>query len=59
MSHYPVMLPEVLTALSPKDGEVYVDGTFGAGCGVLGLGDVFCGRLGRGQLGRVGGGSGW
>ncbi len=29
--HYPVMLPEVLSALSPKDGEVYVDGTFGAG----------------------------
>ncbi len=30
-NHYPVMLPEVLHALSPKDGEVYVDGTFGAG----------------------------
>lgn len=29
--HYPVMLPEVLSTLSPKDGEVYVDGTFGAG----------------------------
>lgn len=29
--HYPVMLPEVLDALSPKDGGVYVDGTFGAG----------------------------
>ena len=29
--HYPVMMPEVLSALSPKDGEVYVDGTFGAG----------------------------
>lgn len=29
--HYPVMLPEVLAALSPKDGGVYVDGTFGAG----------------------------
>jgi 16S rRNA (cytosine1402-N4)-methyltransferase len=25
------MLPEVLATLSPKDGEVYVDGTFGAG----------------------------
>jgi 16S rRNA (cytosine1402-N4)-methyltransferase len=25
------MLPEVLSVLSPKDGEVYVDGTFGAG----------------------------
>lgn len=29
--HYPVMLPEVLSALSPRDGGVYVDGTFGAG----------------------------
>ena len=29
--HVPVMLPEVLTALSPRDGGVYVDGTFGAG----------------------------
>lgn len=31
MAHYPVMLPEVMSALSPRDGEVYVDGTFGAG----------------------------
>jgi len=31
MSHIPVMLNEVLAALQPKDGEVYVDGTFGAG----------------------------
>ncbi len=31
MSHYPVMLNEVLAALSPVDGGVYVDGTFGAG----------------------------
>ena len=30
-AHYPVMLNEVVGALSPKDGEVYVDGTFGAG----------------------------
>lgn len=29
--HVPVMLAEVLAALSPRDGEVYVDGTFGAG----------------------------
>lgn len=29
--HIPVMLPEVLSALAPQDGEVYVDGTFGAG----------------------------
>lgn len=31
MSHYPVMLNEVLAALSPVDGAIYVDGTFGAG----------------------------
>ncbi len=30
-AHLPVMLQEVLTALSPKDGEIYVDATFGAG----------------------------
>jgi 16S rRNA (cytosine1402-N4)-methyltransferase len=29
--HVPVMLQEVLACLSPKDGETYVDGTFGAG----------------------------
>ena len=29
--HIPVMLEEVLYALRPKDGGVYVDGTFGAG----------------------------
>jgi len=29
--HVPVMMPEVLNALSPRDGGVYVDGTFGAG----------------------------
>ena len=29
--HIPVMLSEVLAALEPKDGEVIVDGTFGAG----------------------------
>jgi len=48
MKHYPVMLPEVLTALSPQEGETYVDGTFGNGgyseaflkaanCNVVGL----------------------
>lgn len=29
--HVPVMLTEVLDALQPKDGGIYVDGTFGAG----------------------------
>jgi len=29
--HIPVMLPEVLQALSPADGETYLDGTFGGG----------------------------
>lgn len=31
MSHTPVLLNEMLDALSPKDGEVYVDATFGGG----------------------------
>ena len=29
--HIPVMLDEVLTALEPRDGALYIDGTFGAG----------------------------
>lgn len=29
--HIPVMLGEVLAALTPREGELYVDGTFGAG----------------------------
>ena len=29
--HCPVMLNEMLEYVSPKDGEVYIDGTFGAG----------------------------
>ena len=29
--HTPVMLPEVMAVLAPRDGGIYVDGTFGAG----------------------------
>jgi 16S rRNA (cytosine1402-N4)-methyltransferase len=29
--HVPVLLPEVMAALQPRDGGIYVDGTFGAG----------------------------
>lgn len=29
--HVPVLLPEVLDQLVPADGEIYIDGTFGAG----------------------------
>ncbi len=46
--HIPVMLPEVMAAMAPAAGEIYIDGTFGAGgyargllekanCRVLGL----------------------
>jgi 16S rRNA (cytosine1402-N4)-methyltransferase len=40
--HQPVMLREVLDALSPRDGGIYVDGTFGAGgysAGILAAAD--------------------
>ena len=30
-SHIPVMLPQVTAAMAPRDGGIYVDGTFGAG----------------------------
>ena len=30
-SHIPVMLDEVVAALAPHDGGIYVDGTFGGG----------------------------
>jgi 16S rRNA (cytosine1402-N4)-methyltransferase len=29
--HVPVLVSEVLASLAPKDGEIYIDGTFGAG----------------------------
>ncbi len=29
--HIPVLVSEVLETLAPKDGETYIDGTFGAG----------------------------
>src|SRR5579863_4746879 len=31
IAHIPVMLNEVIAALAPKNGGIYVDGTFGRG----------------------------
>jgi 16S rRNA (cytosine1402-N4)-methyltransferase len=58
--HTPVLLQEVLAALGPRDGAIYVDGTFGAGgystaileaadCRVFGI-DRDPGALQAGQL---------
>ncbi len=38
--HRPVMLAEVLSALTPRDGGIYIDGTFGAGGYTRGLLDA-------------------
>ncbi|MGH7185666.1 MAG: 16S rRNA (cytosine(1402)-N(4))-methyltransferase, partial [Pseudomonadota bacterium] len=38
--HTPVLLAEVLNVLGPKDGGVYIDGTFGAGGYAKGLLDA-------------------
>ena len=29
--HHPVMLPQIISALAPKDGDYIIDATFGAG----------------------------
>ena len=60
MSHVPVLLSEVVEALSPRNGAHYVDGTFGGGgytraildtakCSVLGI-DQDPDAIARGKL---------
>ncbi|HEY1961107.1 MAG TPA: 16S rRNA (cytosine(1402)-N(4))-methyltransferase, partial [Rhizomicrobium sp.] len=39
-AHTPVMLAEVLEAIGPRDGAMYVDGTFGGGGYARGLLDA-------------------
>ena len=29
--HHPVMLPQIISALAPKDGDYIIDATFGDG----------------------------
>ena len=66
-AHRPVLLPEVVAAMAPRDGGVYVDGTFGGGgysrgllaaaaCSVFGI-DRDPGAIASGQatLGGYGG----
>lgn len=43
--HLPVMLPEVLEALAPADGEFHLDGTFGAGGYTTGILDAADARV--------------
>lgn len=56
--HKPVMCREVLAALAPKDGDVIVDGTFGAGGysrAILEAADCFVWAIDRDPLAVAGG----